>query len=284
MMLRRNAMLKATPALLMILAAGAGAAESASDEPALVIGRNPKLIEMDAARATELCKILGGSDDKAKAQALAALQKDRLKAGPLLVACLDPKTTDVTTRLGAMKGIESLRLAGKEYSGALSLAAVRDPVPELRSAAVATIKTRGDDPAIQGMLGQLVSAFDPLGNVKDNGLHNNAVAALKDLGDRRVYQALLYYVTMELRLTNISEGNLTTRQIDTFSVNNGANNAIPMQLALPIQTPDLSVARVNTSVVSPASVAPALSALRSLSGEDFGTDWEKWTRWVDKKK
>jgi hypothetical protein len=89
---------------------------------------------------------------------------------------------------------------------------------------------------------------------------------------------------MELRLTNISDGNLTTRQIDTFAVNNGANNAIPLQLALPIQTPELSVTRVNTSVVAPASVAPALSALRSLSGEDFGTDWEKWSRWVEKNK
>jgi len=110
-------------------------------------------------------------------------------------------------------------------------------------------------------------------------LHDAAVDSLRGLNDKRVYQSLLYYVWMELRLTNISEGNLTTRQIDTFSANNNNNFARPVQLALPIQTPELNVTRVQTSVI-----APATSALRSVTGQDFGQDWEKWDRWISKQK
>jgi hypothetical protein len=82
---------------------------------------------------------------------------------------------------------------------------------------------------------------------------------------------------MELRLTNISEGNLTTRQIDTFAVNQGANAAVLVPLALPIQFPELNIQRVNTAVV-----APAVSALRDVTGQDFGQDWDAWSKWVQK--
>jgi len=85
----------------------------------------------------------------------------------------------------------------------------------------------------------------------------------------------LYYVTMELRLANIDGGSLTTRQIDSYQVNN--NSAL--NLAFPIQTPELKMTKVKTSVV-----APAINALQDLTGQTFGQDTEKWQRWVEKQK
>ena len=129
------------------------------------------------------------------------------------------------------------------------------------------------------MVNHLVAAFDGLGNVRNVALRDNAVESLRALSDKRVFQALHHYVTTELRLANISQGSLATRQIDTFAVNSGANTNIPVQLALPIQTPELNVTRVRTTVV-----APAVSALRAVSGQDFGDDWERWGRWIEKQK
>ncbi|HEY3321752.1 MAG TPA: hypothetical protein VGP72_14875 [Planctomycetota bacterium] len=59
------------------------------------------------------------------------------------------------------------------------------------------------------------------------------------------------YVTMELRPTVTELVNFTTRQIDAFSVNSGANINILVQLAFPIQFPELSIRRVRTTCTCP---------------------------------
>jgi hypothetical protein len=210
--------------------------------------------------------------------ALATLQKDKVKSGEALAACLDSKTVpEKNTRLGALRGIELLKPAGANISYALATSAVADPEEAVRDSATKLVKSRNDTAAMSQMIGHLYSAYQPNGAVLSQSLRDSAVASLRNLNDRRIYQGILYRVWMELRLTNISEGNLTTRQIDTFGVNNSGNNAVLVPLALPIQFPELSIQRVNTAVV-----APATSALRDVTGQDFGQDWDAWSKWVQK--
>lgn len=220
----------------------------------------------------------GSSDATREKVVLNTLQKDKVKAGEALAACLDSKTVpEKETRLGALRGIELLKPAGANISYALATSAVADPDESVRTSATKLVKDRNDTAAMNQMIGHLYSAYQPNGAVLSQSLRDSAVASLRGLNDRRIYQGVLYRVWMELRLTNISEGNLTTRQIDTFAVNQGANAAVLVPLALPIQFPELSIQRVNTAVV-----APAVSALRDVTGQDFGQDWDAWSKWVQK--
>ena len=134
-----------------------------------------------------------------------------------------------------------------------------------------------DEAAMKQMIGHLMTAYAQSGETTSYALRDAAVASLRGLGERRIYQEMLYRVWMELRLTNVEEGNLTTRQLDTFAVQNGANASVLVPLALPIQFPELKIMRVHTGVI-----APAASALRDVSGQDFGTDWDAWAKWVQK--
>jgi len=59
------------------------------------------------------------------------------------------------------------------------------------------------------------------------------------------------YVTLELRPTVTELVNFQTRQIDSFAVNSGANVNIIVNLAFPIQFPELSIRRVRTTATVP---------------------------------
>jgi general secretion pathway protein D len=59
------------------------------------------------------------------------------------------------------------------------------------------------------------------------------------------------YVTMELRPTETELVSFVTRQIDSFSVNSGANINILIQLSFPIQFPELLIRRVRTTATVP---------------------------------
>src|SRR4029078_488022 len=101
-------------------------------------------------------------------------------------------------------------------------------------------------------------------------------AALRGLNDRRVLNQIHYYATLELR-TAVSELNaFVTRQIDAFTVNNGANVAVIIPLSFPIQFPELKITQVRTTVCAPAT------ALATLTGMNFGHDLEAWGKWIRK--
>lgn len=217
-------------------------------------------------------------DPAKQKQLLDAWKKDKTKAGEALAACLDSKSVPESgTRLGALKGIDLLKPVGANISYALATSAVADPDDNVRQSATKLVKSRNDEAAMRQMIGHLMSAYEPSGEPKSHALRDAAVASLRGLGDKRIYQGILYHVWMELRLTNIDEGNLTTRQLDTFAVQNGANASVLVPLALPIQFPELKITRVKTAVI-----APAASALRDVTGQDFGQDWDAWAKWVQK--
>jgi len=219
------------------------------------------------------------SIDPAKQKELLDIwKKDKTKAGEALAACLDSKTIpEEGTRLGALKGIDLLKPVGANISYALATSAIADPDETVRQSATKLVKSRNDEAAMRQMIGHLMSVYDPSGEPKSRALRDAAVESLRGLGDKRIYQGILYKVWMELRLTNIDDGNLTTRQLDTFAVQNGANASVLVPLALPIQFPELKITRVHTGVI-----APAASALRDVTGQDFGQDWNAWSKWVQK--
>ncbi|MCY3021857.1 MAG: hypothetical protein NTW87_22840 [Planctomycetota bacterium] len=235
------------------------------------------------AQVAQLCQVLspaGNAAEGEKKMAMAALQRDRAKAGEMVLACLNARNVpEQAVRLGALKAVETLNARDAKTSFALGAAAAADPYPDVRQAATALVKARNDELGMRTMIGHLLASYDETGRPRDKVLHDNAIAALQELGDKRVYQALVYYVTLELRLTNISEGSLTTRQINTYSVNSGANANVVVPLALPIQFPELNMQRVKTTVC-----VPAISALQDLSGQDFGPDADKWGKWLEKQK
>ncbi|MBE7462432.1 MAG: hypothetical protein HS116_02960 [Planctomycetes bacterium] len=59
------------------------------------------------------------------------------------------------------------------------------------------------------------------------------------------------YVTLELRPTVTELANFQTRQIDSFTVQQGGNVIIPILLSFPVQFPELSIQRVRTTATVP---------------------------------
>lgn len=237
--------------------------------------RKAKMFE-EAREASALFAPTSFVVDSMKRAAIAPMLKEKSAYIEMFRACMMPQNVpEPAQRIGAMLAVCELQPADMNLSYSLGSAAVSDPVAEVRAAAVGVIKARKDDFAIRTMIGHLFSTYDANGKVLDQNAHAQDLEAFKALADKRVVQAILYYVTMELRLSNIDGGSLTTRQIDSYQVNN--NSAL--NLAFPIQTPELKMTKVKTSVV-----APAINALQDLTGQTFGQNTEKWQRWVEKQK
>jgi HEAT repeat protein len=197
-----------------------------------------------------------------------------------LLKCIDSRiVSDVETRKGALKAIEFSEFRHATLSKYIASVAVVDPVKEVRETAVTTIKNRKDDPAIGNMTQFLMGSYDEGGKVLDATLRDNAVDALRGLGDKRVYQTLLYYATCEIRSTNTELGSFATRQIDAIVLQNGASAVLPLALSFPIQFPELKISKVRTTVK-----CPAVNALESLSNQKFGDDLDRWGKWIDKQK
>jgi len=264
-------------------AATEGQAPASASAPAAPGGSAQKEEVAFYNQVAQACKTLAptsSAPESEKSAVASELSRQRSRASGMLACCLSPvNQPEPASRLGALKGVELLKPRDTTISFALGAAAASDPAKEVRSAAVALVKARNDDFGIRTMIGHLLSSYDSTGKVRNKELHDNAVGALHELNDKRVIQALLYYVTMELRLASVSEGSLVTRQIDSYSVNSGANVNVLVPLSFPIQFPELKIARVQTTVM-----APAINSLRDLTGQDFGADWEKWNKWWEKQR
>jgi len=94
-----------------------------------------------------------------------------------------------------------------------------------------------------------VADYDISGDSYDPVIRQFLVGVVLDVkpivsSDRR-------YVTLELRPTVTDLVNFATRQIDSFSVNNGANVNVLVNLSFPIQFPELSIRRVRTTATVP---------------------------------
>lgn len=225
------------------------------------------------------CKVLrtvSAADENERKAALAALAADRTKATEAVVSYLDPaRDYDEQTRLSALAGIEVLKPASAEISKRLAQIAIADPYIPVRKEAVALIKSRNDEGAMNHLVNAYISAFaEEGGQVRDPILKGAAGEALEGLGDKRIYSAMFYRATLEVR-TAVSElSNLTTRQIDSYTVNSGAQVNVIVPLSFPIQFPELKLTSVKTTVCAPCA------AMSSLSGQNFGNDLDAWAKWI----
>ncbi len=229
-----------------------------------------------------LCKALMptvATDDPARTNALKALNADRIKASDVVVNYLDPaKTSDEQIRLAALAGIDALKPVSPDVSKRLAQSAIFDPSQPVRKHTIALIKSRNDEWAMDTMVNTYISAFNEGGAVRDPILKEAAGAALRDLDDKRVFSSMYYRATLEIR-TEVSElNNLTTRQIDSFSVQNTQPIPTVFNLSFPIQFPELKITKVNTTVCAPCA------ALSDLSGQNFGNDLDLWAKWMRKNK
>jgi hypothetical protein len=255
-------------------------AQTPAADESMVIGVRPGVRQRSAIdeRLVGYCKILmeaSPADEVARKNALAVLTIDRAKNTDALVALLDPaRDTDEQTRLAALAGIDALKSTGASVSNRLAQTAISDRFLPVRSRSVALIKSRNDESAMNSMVNAYVSSFDESGSVRDPILKGAAVVALKGLEDKRVMGALFYRATLEVRTAVADLNALTTRQIDSYTVNNGAQATVIVPLSFPIQFPDLNLTSVKTTVCSPCS------ALTDFTGQRFGNDLDAWAKFI----
>lgn len=221
-------------------------------------------------------------DESARKVALADLAAGGSKTTGALIELLDAnRIADENSRLAALAGIDALKPVNGDLSKRLAFTAIGDPIEAVRLRSIALIKARNDEWAMDTMVKTYLSTFGEGGVVKDpntQAAQAAAGAALNLLGDKRVYNAMLYYATLEVR-TQVSElAGFATRQIDSYTVNNGANATVVTPLSFPIQFPELKITSIKTTVTAPCA------ALSALSGMDFGNDLDAWAKWIRKQK
>src|SRR6185295_2494483 len=86
------------------------------------------------------------SDENSRKAALDALNKERLKAGAVMLAYADAgKGGDEETRLASLAGIEATKPGGTEVSNRLVKTALTDPSQAVRKQTAKVIKTLNDE-------------------------------------------------------------------------------------------------------------------------------------------
>jgi hypothetical protein len=216
------------------------------------------------AEAAEAAALLGSEKLAAQEKAVLgeALCRDRERSGRALGACLDWRQYNASTRLGAARAIgiaaPSLQTTGKALANTL----LAEPVPQVRKEALDLVRGRKDGAVTAELLRFWRSAYDSdLGF--DEAKRGAAVAALRDVGDRRAYQALFYLVTLEVHSGVASAPTLSEVSIAGQGIR------------LPIQLPGMDLKQFEGTVI-----VPALASLKGVTGQDFGRDLGKWREWL----
>jgi hypothetical protein len=220
-----------------------------------------------------------GTGEAQRQEIIRSFLLDRDSAGEVLLGVLDfRKAPDQEERLGAIRGLQVVKPSGARVSAALAWSATMDPVPQIREACVALIKELKDDQAVGGVIRHLLASYDGEGKVACKPVNEASVRALRAMDDPRIYSTLLYYVLCEMRPTVTELENFTTRQIDSYTINQGSAATVLLLLSFPIQFPELKITKVRTSVMVPAT------ALKAVSGQDFGLDLNRWAGWIQNQK
>ncbi|MCY3020537.1 MAG: hypothetical protein NTW87_16065 [Planctomycetota bacterium] len=217
------------------------------------------------AEAAAAAAALGG--DKLSAEEKTALseaiRREGERTGRAFGACLDWKQYNATTRLGAIRGLTIGAPAARTAAKGLAGSAIGEPVQQVRSTAISLIRDRKDAAVTAEILRFWRSAYDDeLGF--DEAKRVAAVAAMRDIGDRRAYEALLYLVTLELHTGAASSAGPMG---EVSITGNGIN--------LPIQLPSIETMSFNGTII-----VPALASLKGVTGQDFGRDANKWREWI----
>jgi hypothetical protein len=252
----------------VVLAAGC-----AAEEELIIAARANPATPADP--LTAAVRVLGGDEaqQEARSEALRIIAKATDPAGEKVVNHLDEqKHVDWVVRLGAVRGLQALGISGPRVSSALAWTATRDGEEKVRDEAVSVIKTRGDWTATDLIGRHLVESFDRQGVTIQARVLDYSVQALRTIGDRRVAEAMLTYVTAEVQAASTTFNGMRSRTMRA---------AIPQgdgqvgSVMLPIEFPGIGVLKYRGTVM-----VPAVAALRALTGQDFGDDQGQWLRWI----
>jgi hypothetical protein len=195
-----------------------------------------------------------------------AVLSEKERCTPKFVWMLNWKNCeDPVTRRGAIAGLvlcnPDTAVAGKP----LAVSAIFEPDAAARKASIELIKSRKDTEAAKTLVTTWKSSFDEGGVLADNESQRKAtVAAMREVGDKRVYEALFYYAMLEIR-----GGSADLVRIDTVSIK-GQN------INLPIDLPVLELRGVEGTII-----VPALISLKQATGQDFGRNIGRWRQWLN---
>jgi hypothetical protein len=231
----------------------------------------------------ELANLLAGDKLDADEQKTIdeGIKREPARAGAAFGALLDWKHYGENTRRGALRGIQISAAPARVVGKSLGASALSEPDAKVRSATIDLIKERKDAMAAHTLLGYLAAAADNTGlGIINEKQRNAALAALQEVGDKRVYEILLYYVTLEVRAGYAASPVVT----QAFITNSGdVNNGGPpggAAINLPIDLPSLELGSFQGTIVVPAIADPMFS-LKRATGQDFGKDLGKWKKWID---
>jgi hypothetical protein len=230
------------------------------------------------AEAAEAARLLAADklESAARAELTEGLRRDRPHTARAFAAFLDPrKTSDARVRLGAIAALKDADPAPADAGKLLAAAAIMEPDATVRTAALNLIRERKDVVAAQEIVRAWHRAFEDEALGVDEALRTATENAMRDLGDRRIYEAIYAYVTMELRVQTASLDSVGTARI--------RNAGLPVQgddragnINLPIDLPSINLMSVETTIV-----VPALPSLKRITGQNFGRELPRWKAWID---
>jgi hypothetical protein len=146
--------------------------------------------------------------------------------------------------------------------------------PQVRAAVVELLKQRKDPIANNTLVDYYVDAFDSDGVLLKADHERAAIAAMRDVGGRQIYEALMAYVTMEVHAGSATEAGPP----QTVYITNGGNINNPNgSVNLPIELPNLELRGYSGTLI-----IPAFGALKQVTGQNFGKHLEKWQNWIAK--
>jgi len=203
------------------------------------------------------------------------LQRDKNRSAKVFGSLLDArKTSDAGVRFGAVKAIELTNPESAAIGKELSATAILEKDERVRGAVIELIRSRRDTEAARGLVKQWHAAFEDEALGVDEALRTQAENAMRDVGDRRIYEAIYYYVTMELRAQTATLDRMDTVRIRDAG-RNVQNNDRGGNINLPIDLPSITLSSVETTLV-----VPALPSLKRITGQDFGRDLVRWKAWI----
>ncbi len=88
---------------------------------------------------------------------------------------------------------------------------------------------------------------------------------MREIRDKRVFQALLYYATLEMRAQTAAPARVDTANIRGQNIN------------LPIDLPVIDIVSAEGTIM-----IPAMASLKGATGQDFGHNFSKWQEWINK--
>lgn len=173
---------------------------------------------------------------------------------------------DAATRRGAIAGISLCAPEGKVVGKPLALSAVYEPDADAKKASIALVKSRKDMESARALITTWKSAFDEQGILPANETTcKAAVDAMREIADKRTYQALLYYAMLEIRA-----GAAELKRVDNVAITGQG-------IRLPIDLPVLELRGVEGTII-----VPAMASLKGATGQDFGRNFDKWKDWINK--